>query len=373
MRIAIVSFLFLESHAHNLKNFIATIEPLASFISVITGNIPVNKLGAQKIKVITIYHKKADLFISRTLQYIITQFKITYQLIRNLNDIDVLFFHIGGSSLVLPLLCSKLWKKKVAIIVTGSPALVAGVVRPSLPDQKMLTMLERINYRLADLIVALSGDLQQYPQLVPYKKKVCMEGARFVDISLFSIEKPLSQRSQTVAFIGRLSKEKGILEFVQSIQSLTAQENMDFLIIGDGPLREKISYQLAEEQKTGRVRLVSTVPHHEMATWLNEVRLLVIPSQTEGLPNILLEAMACGTPALTTSVGSIPALIKDEETGFILEDNLPETIITGVLRALNHTKTEYIARNARQLIEAEYTYDAAVERYRNILSILTMK
>jgi glycosyltransferase involved in cell wall biosynthesis len=80
--------------------------------------------------------------------------------------------------------------------------------------------------------------------------------------------------------------------------------------------------------------------------------------------------MACGTPVLATAVGAIPDVIKDGETGFVMEDNSPECIASNIIRALNHPNLEQITKNARTLIETEFTYEKAVERYRKILSEL---
>ena len=77
--------------------------------------------------------------------------------------------------------------------------------------------------------------------------------------------------------------------------------------------------------------------------------------------------MACGTPVLATSVGGVPDLIKDGETGFIMKDNTPECVAENVIRALNGLNLNEIAKNARALVEREFTYEAAVERYRKIL------
>ena len=77
--------------------------------------------------------------------------------------------------------------------------------------------------------------------------------------------------------------------------------------------------------------------------------------------------MGCGTPVLATSVGGAPDLIKDDETGFIMEGNSLECIVKNVIRALEHLELEKIVKNARELIEKEFTYEAAVERYRKIL------
>ena len=73
---------------------------------------------------------------------------------------------------------------------------------------------------------------------------------------------------------------------------------------------------------------------------------------------------------LAAPVGVVPTVIKDGETGFIMEDNSPECIAQNITRALNHPNLDRIAKNARELIESEYTHEAAVERYRDVLASL---
>ena len=118
----------------------------------------------------------------------------------------------------------------------------------------------------------------------------------------------------------------------------------------------------------GKVKFVGWISHDELPRYLNELKLLVLPSYTEGLPNIMLEAMACGTPVLATLVGAIPDIIKDGETGFIMENNSPECIAQNIIRALNHPNLERIAQNARALVEREFTFEKAVERYEKIVN-----
>ena len=79
--------------------------------------------------------------------------------------------------------------------------------------------------------------------------------------------------------------------------------------------------------------------------------------------------MACGTPVLATSVGAIPEIVRDGETGFIMENNSPECIAENVIRVLNYSGLGRIADTARKLIE-KFTYDVAVERYRRTLDLL---
>ena len=77
--------------------------------------------------------------------------------------------------------------------------------------------------------------------------------------------------------------------------------------------------------------------------------------------------MGCGTPVLATPVGAIPDVITDRETGFIMENNNPGCIAENIIRVLEHPMLEEIVKNVRKLVEKEFTYEAAVERYRKIL------
>jgi glycosyltransferase involved in cell wall biosynthesis len=104
-----------------------------------------------------------------------------------------------------------------------------------------------------------------------------------------------------------------------------------------------------------------------MPEYLNDVGAVVVPSYAEGVPNIVLEAMACGTPVLATPAGGIPDVVKDGQTGFIMEDNSPACITRNIIRVLSHPNLEEIAANARAIVEKEYAFDTVVARYRDIL------
>ena len=77
--------------------------------------------------------------------------------------------------------------------------------------------------------------------------------------------------------------------------------------------------------------------------------------------------MACGTPVLATPVGAIPDVIKDGVTGFIMGNNSPASIAKNIIRVLEHPNLDKTVKNAKELVEKEFTYEAAVERYREIL------
>jgi glycosyltransferase involved in cell wall biosynthesis len=135
-------------------------------------------------------------------------------------------------------------------------------------------------------------------------------------------------------------------------------------IAGDGPLVKEISEL---EKRFKHLHYDQWIPHKDLPLYLNQLKLLIIPSETEGLPNIMLEAMACGTPVLATPVGAIPDIIKDGETGFILENNSRECIKENIFRVFNHPDLDKIIQAARNLVEKDFSFESSVQRYKKIL------
>ena len=202
-----------------------------------------------------------------------------------------------------------------------------------------------------------------------YRSKVSIATKHFLALDTFKIQTPLKRRDNLVGYIGTLSQRKGIPNLLRAITEVARRRNdISFLIGGKGPLREEIREYLTGQNLDNRVRFIDWIPHEQLPKHLNQLKLLVLPSFSEGLPNIILEAMACGTPVLATAVDAIPDVIRDGETGFVLEDNSPECIARNIIRVLDYPKLDGIVMRAHALIEKEFTYEAAVEKYNKILS-----
>ena len=213
-----------------------------------------------------------------------------------------------------------------------------------------------------------SGQMSPPPVLRRYATKISLGSRFYVDVDSFRVEKNLDSRENLVGYIGRFEEIKGVMNFVRAIPLiLRSSAGVKVLIGGNGSQRDEIEKEIKNANLGDRITMTGWIPYDKLPRYLNEIKLLLIPSHTEVGPQILFEAMACGTPVLATSVGVVPDVVKDGETAFILVGNSPECIAESVIEALENPNLNEIAKKARMLVEERYTYELAVERYREVL------
>ncbi len=364
-----------DNHIHVL-NLLRLLEPHADEIFVITGNFPQDAVDDEKIHIKNIKHRSDSRWmLLRIPRFLLMQLKISYHLIKLAKKIDVVFFSIGAALLTLPMMSAKLMRKRVIFIYPG-----VGVIKKvsDMAYKEKLyrlggriyssttTIMESLNCSLADKVIVFSSNSAQ-SLARRYVNKVSIASRFFVDDTHFKIEKNVTARMKLIGFIGRFSDKTGILNLIESIPLiLNHAAEVKFIIGGDGPLRDSFEKQIKESNLADVVTMLGWIPRDEVGQRLNELKFLVIPSYYDVGPQILFEAMACGTPVLATPVGVVTDVIKDGETGFIMPNNSPECIAENVIRALEHPNLGQIANNARKLIEQEYTYKATAERFKRV-------
>jgi glycosyltransferase involved in cell wall biosynthesis len=351
-----------------LSNLVDILHPLSHEIYVVTGGEGDALFKDHKeIHGYSLMYKAKTQLVARIFNYIYLQLRISYRLIKLARNVDIWIFFMG-EGLLLPVLILKLLRKTVILSLAASAPKIVEAKKDIFILDRIARFLESINYILSNKIILYSENLIKEWNLERYEDKILIAHEHFIDFDKYKIKKRLDERNNLVGYIGRLSEEKGAINFVKAIPEILKERNdLEFLIGGDGQLRDKIERYLDEKDLNDKVKFTGWIPHEELPDYLNKLKLLVLPSYTEGLPNIMLEAMACGTPVLATPVGAIPDVIKDEETSFIMENNSPDCIARNIIRALNHPNLEKIAENGRKLMKKEFTYEAAIERYRGIL------
>jgi glycosyltransferase involved in cell wall biosynthesis len=361
-----------------LTNFINILEPLSNDLFVITGTFHENIIFNKKIHIKNIKHLiKKESIVFKIFRTILMQLRISFNLIKISKNADIIIFFLG-MSLTLPMIFAKLLRKKTILVATGSFQKIAEKTH-----SKMLLgyggfifsgiagFSEDIIFHLADQIAVESVSAIDFIGLNKYRKKISINGAMYMDTDNFKIMKNLKSKKIIIGYIGRLSPEKGVTNFAKAIPLILKQkDNLKFLIGGNGVLFDEIKNELKNNGSYEKVEFTGWIPHDELPDYLNELKLIILPSYSEGLPAIVQEGMACGAVVLATPVGGIPDLIKDGETGFILEDNSPECIAENVIRALEHPNLDEIVKNARKLIENEYSYEVLVRKCKDSLDDL---
>jgi len=173
-----------------------------------------------------------------------------------------------------------------------------------------------------------------------------------------------------VAAAGRLSPEKGFDVLVDAAaQVLRTSDDVGFLLFGEGPLREAISEQI---QRYGIAeRFVLAGFRKDLQTLLPNVDVLVMSSHTEGLPVILLEALAAAVPVVVTAVGGIPEVIEHGVQGFLVAPRDAKALAARVGQLLQNEEMRARMQAAGpERIATEYNTPLQAERYQALFTRL---
>lgn len=314
---------------------------------------------------------KTDFFVFKVIRYFWIQMQISCIIFRLRNNIDNGFYFIAGS-LLFPILTARFFGKDAVLVnpASGYERIISEYKGKSFEKYiaaQSEKILSRLSQKYSTKIILSSGCLTEVLNLDRFRSKIYYAPGEYIKDDEFFIKKEYKLRNNIIGYIGRLSPEKGILNFIKSISEIISNDKSTiFVIIGDGSLRKEIEEYIEYSRLHDYVLFFEWVQRRDIIDHLNNIKLVVLPSYTEGLPNIVLESMACGTPVLATPVGSIPDIIEDEKTGFIMENNSPACIAKNVIRALKSPFLGEISKNAATKIKIEYSYQTAVEKYSKV-------
>lgn len=160
-----------------------------------------------------------------------------------------------------------------------------------------------------------------------------------VDTEKFTPD-PSIPRERVVLFVGRLAEKKGCEYLIQAMAQVQEQMNdVELVIIGDGPLRENLEALAAKSLR--RYKFLGLQPSDVVKSWMNRSLLLAVPSVTastgdsEGLPTVVVEAQSMGLPVVGSIHAGIPQAVAHGETGFLAPERDWKTLAEYILLFLN--------------------------------------
>lgn len=141
--------------------------------------------------------------------------------------------------------------------------------------------------------------------------------------------------ARLIVYVGRLIEAKGLRELVTSVAKLRqADPRVCAVVIGEGDFKTDLMQQITALGQASGIQLVGGKLPPQVAKYINAADLLTLPSWTEGYPNVLVEALACGCPVVATQVGGIPEIVTPDN-GVMVEPRQPDELQRGLKTALD--------------------------------------
>jgi glycosyltransferase involved in cell wall biosynthesis len=193
-----------------------------------------------------------------------------------------------------------------------------------------------------------------------------------VDLALFhpctrtpSVDATTARRRHILLSVGHLIERKGH-DLV--IGALPLLPQCSLLIAGEGPERTRLERQAARLNVSDRVRFLGSVPHHDLPAIYANADMLVLASSREGWPNVLLEAMACGTPVVASRVFGNPEVVTQPDAGVLMADRTPEGVAEAVGRLLRHYPARAETRRYAERFSWDQTSEGQLQLFERILN-----
>jgi glycosyltransferase involved in cell wall biosynthesis len=139
----------------------------------------------------------------------------------------------------------------------------------------------------------------------------------------------------TIVCVGRLAEQKGQLVLIDAVARLSGRGvPFELVLAGDGPMRPLIEKAVRAHGLEGRVRITGWLSNDAVRRHLLDARLMALPSFAEGLPVVLMEALALGRPVVTTTVAGIPELVRAGVNGWLVPAGDPERLADALAAGL---------------------------------------
>jgi len=236
---------------------------------------------------------------------------------------------------------------------------------PYLPFRKKF-IVDALN--MANMITVKGKELEQTVMALGFPERkisVIPNGLDFEKFSIISRKEArrklhLEHAGPIVLSVASLDEAKGGRYLIEAMKWVDRQMagNPILIMVGDGPLKDKLIQQAIDLGIEKSVLFMGRRPHEEIPVWINAADLFSLSSVREGRPNVVLEALACGTPVVASNVGSIPEMIQPEN-GRIAEAADSKSLAPQILDCLDREWDRKAIRNSIP----RFTWEDSAELY----------
>lgn len=249
----------------------------------------------------------------------------------------------------------------------GSPFLYRTVPLRFLVEPVLIRWTKFV-IRRSDLLRAVSRALEDQAAKLGAATTVAVFPT-FTDFDLFlESTRPEPHPTPCILYVGGLYPIKGIDVLAEAFSMLINEGvKARLVIIGEGPYRDWLEDRVQPAEVRELVSFLGALPQTQVRREMLQARLLVLPSRSEGLPRVIMEAMASSLPVVATKVGGIPELVEDGSTGFLVPPD-DASALAQRLRELveDESKARSMGQRGRDNAEKELSSERYFEGYRNL-------
>jgi glycosyltransferase involved in cell wall biosynthesis len=284
---------------------------------------------------------------------------VCWFLLRRRRSYDIIHCHLLGFHSAVAVLFKLLFNKKTLSLV-GATGLISDFsqMKNVFLGKFLLQLIAR-----SDRLVVLCSQSRQEALKEGFSSAQLVYIPNGVDSAYFKPRPDAGKKPNRIIFIGRLDYLKGVDILLLALCKLIDSRIPAHLdILGDGPERNNLEMMTKKLGINEAVTFHGAV--HGVAPCLQRSALFVLPSLSEGMPNVVLEAMACAVPVITTKVGGTVDMIVDGKNGLLVEAGNAEQLTAAMRDVLtDHDLGERLGREARRTIEQNFAMDRVVDQY----------
>ena len=178
-----------------------------------------------------------------------------------------------------------------------------------------------------------------------------------------------------IVYVGSLSDKKDLSTLIRSVSETNIPKHIAVYLVGDGPLRERLQQEADSLNIKRSIHFAGRVTFDEVRHYLAAADLFVLPSETEGLSNALLEAMMAGLPCVVSDIPGNRTLVNvADKTGITFESGDSKSLACVIKRVMSDGALRIaLGTNARKRVLAEFGIQSVAERYVRLYEQLLMR
>jgi len=227
---------------------------------------------------------------------------------------------------------------------------------------ELYNLVEKTVVRFADRIIPVSESLKSRLHLgrrATKKAVVITNAADFVDTGQSFTNRRerfgVQENEILVGVIGRLSPEKGHRFFIEAMKTVAAKYgHVKAVFVGEGQQRAAVTEAISKSGLEGKVILAGF--QQDVSSFYHACDIICLPSLSEGMPNVALEAMMFAKPVVAFSAGGIPEVVQDGETGILVEQQNPAALAAALIDMLGgRYNLQAMGTAGRKRVEADFS------------------